>query len=144
MALLKPLGTLHSITVAAKHPRVEIEYCTQCRWLLRAAWMAQELLTTFAAELGEDARDPAADRDVEQPGSGSGTPRLIGVGGAGNVQRSNPTSRRGLFSPDHDDRRGMWRSKRHLESGIGGDTECRIARWIGGRKPDTPSTRGRA
>lgn len=27
--------------------RVEIEYCTQCRWLLRAAWMAQELLTTF-------------------------------------------------------------------------------------------------
>ncbi len=33
-------------------PRVEIEYCTQCRWLLRAAWMAQELLTTFEAELG--------------------------------------------------------------------------------------------
>ena len=33
-------------------PRVEIEYCTQCHWLLRAAWMAQELLTTFEAELG--------------------------------------------------------------------------------------------
>jgi selenoprotein W-related protein len=32
--------------------RVEIEYCTQCRWLLRAAWLAQELLTTFEAELG--------------------------------------------------------------------------------------------
>lgn len=31
---------------------IEIEYCTQCRWLLRAAWMAQELLTTFEAELG--------------------------------------------------------------------------------------------
>ena len=31
--------------------RVEIEYCTQCRWLMRAAWMAQELLTTFEAEL---------------------------------------------------------------------------------------------
>jgi len=29
--------------------RVEIEYCTQCRWLLRAAWMAQELLSTFDA-----------------------------------------------------------------------------------------------
>jgi selenoprotein W-related protein len=28
-------------------PLVEIEYCRQCRWLLRAAWMAQELLTTF-------------------------------------------------------------------------------------------------
>ena len=33
-------------------PRLEIEYCTQCRWLLRAAWMAQELLTTFEQELG--------------------------------------------------------------------------------------------
>lgn len=30
---------------------VEIEYCTQCRWLLRAAWMAQELLTTFESDL---------------------------------------------------------------------------------------------
>ncbi len=39
-------------------PRIEIEYCTQCRWLLRAAWMAQELLTTFQAELGEVALLP--------------------------------------------------------------------------------------
>ncbi len=31
--------------------QVEIEYCTQCRWLLRAAWMAQELLTTFEDDL---------------------------------------------------------------------------------------------
>ena len=41
-----------------RQPRIEIEYCTQCRWLLRAAWMAQELLTTFAAELGEVALLP--------------------------------------------------------------------------------------
>lgn len=34
-------------------PRLEIEYCTRCRWLLRAAWLAQELLTTFETELGE-------------------------------------------------------------------------------------------
>ncbi|QJD29364.1 SelT/SelW/SelH family protein [Methylococcus geothermalis] len=33
--------------------RVEILYCTQCRWLLRAAWMAQELLTTFDQEISE-------------------------------------------------------------------------------------------
>ena len=39
-------------------PRVQIEYCTQCRWLLRAAWMAQELLTTFESELGEVALVP--------------------------------------------------------------------------------------
>lgn len=33
--------------------RVEIHYCTRCRWLLRAAWTAQELLTTFEGEIGE-------------------------------------------------------------------------------------------
>jgi selenoprotein W-related protein len=41
-------------------PRLEIEYCTQCRWLLRAAWMAQELLTTFVDELGEVALIPGS------------------------------------------------------------------------------------
>ena len=41
-----------------RSPRVEIEYCTQCRWLLRAAWMAQELLTTFVEDLGEVALVP--------------------------------------------------------------------------------------
>jgi len=30
---------------------VDIHYCTGCRWLLRAAWMAQELLTTFEEEI---------------------------------------------------------------------------------------------
>jgi len=33
-------------------PKLTITYCTQCNWLLRAAWMAQELLSTFALELG--------------------------------------------------------------------------------------------
>ncbi|MBN8996514.1 MAG: SelT/SelW/SelH family protein [Rhizobiales bacterium] len=33
-------------------PRVEIEYCRLCRWMLRAAWMQQELLQTFEEELG--------------------------------------------------------------------------------------------
>lgn len=33
--------------------RITITYCTQCRWLLRAAWMAQELLTTFEKEIAE-------------------------------------------------------------------------------------------
>ena len=39
-------------------PRVAITYCTQCRWLLRAAWVAQELITTFQEELGEVALQP--------------------------------------------------------------------------------------
>lgn len=42
----------------AKSPRIEIEFCTQCRWLLRAGWTAQELLTTFDGELGEVALIP--------------------------------------------------------------------------------------
>jgi selenoprotein W-related protein len=33
-------------------PNVAIIYCRLCGWLLRASWMAQELLTTFAEELG--------------------------------------------------------------------------------------------
>ena len=33
-------------------PTVEIEYCTRCRWLARAAWLAQELLSSFEEELG--------------------------------------------------------------------------------------------
>ena len=39
-------------------PRVEITYCTRCKFLLRAAWLAQELLTTFETELGEVALRP--------------------------------------------------------------------------------------
>jgi len=35
---------MHSITIF---------YCTQCRWMLRAAWMAQELLSTFDGEIAE-------------------------------------------------------------------------------------------
>ena len=46
-------------------PRIEIEYCTQCRWLLRAAWMAQELLTTFEKEVGEVALVPGTDAVFE-------------------------------------------------------------------------------
>ncbi|MEQ1942339.1 SelT/SelW/SelH family protein [Mesorhizobium sp. VNQ89] len=34
-------------------PVVRITYCTQCQWLLRAGWMAQELLSTFDADLRE-------------------------------------------------------------------------------------------
>ena len=44
----------------AKQPRVEITFCTQCRWLLRAAWVAQELITTFPDELGETALVPGS------------------------------------------------------------------------------------
>lgn len=39
-------------------PRIEIHYCRQCQWLLRAAWYTQELLSTFSEEVGEVALIP--------------------------------------------------------------------------------------
>src|SRR6476646_208156 len=42
----------------ASGPRIAIHYCTQCHWLLRAAWMAQELLSTFGTDLGEVSLQP--------------------------------------------------------------------------------------
>jgi selenoprotein W-related protein len=41
-------------------PRIEIEYCTKCKFQLRAAWLAQELLATFEQELGEVALVPGS------------------------------------------------------------------------------------
>ncbi len=39
-------------------PRITIVYCTQCNWMLRAAWMAQELLQTFGQDIAEVALIP--------------------------------------------------------------------------------------
>lgn len=33
-------------------PIVTIEYCPKCGWLLRSAYIAQELLTTFSEDVG--------------------------------------------------------------------------------------------
>ena len=48
---------------AEAKPRIAITYCTQCQWLLRSAWMAQELLSTFRDELGEVALVPGRGGD---------------------------------------------------------------------------------
>lgn len=39
-------------------PAITIAYCTQCNWLLRSGWMAQELLSTFGQDLGSVALVP--------------------------------------------------------------------------------------
>ncbi len=41
--------------------RIEITYCRRCKFMLRAAWMAQELLSSFEDDLSEV---------VIKPGSG--------------------------------------------------------------------------
>ncbi|WP_286036977.1 SelT/SelW/SelH family protein [Microbulbifer variabilis] len=37
---------------------ITIHYCVQCNWMLRATWMAQELLHTFADDLQQVALQP--------------------------------------------------------------------------------------
>ncbi|AMB85370.1 selenoprotein [Pseudomonas agarici] len=44
--------------MSAGKPEIVITYCTQCQWLLRAAWLAQELLSTFARDLGKVSLQP--------------------------------------------------------------------------------------
>ena len=40
-------------------PTITIEYCPKCHWLLRAAYMAQEFLSTFDEELKAVALQPS-------------------------------------------------------------------------------------
>jgi predicted Rdx family selenoprotein len=51
----------------APKPNVGITYCTGCRWLLRAAWLAQELLTTFDTEIASVTLIPS--RPVQKGGT---------------------------------------------------------------------------
>ena len=44
--------TFYSENIIMEKPQIEIEYCTKCRWLLRASWISQELLSTFSNEIG--------------------------------------------------------------------------------------------
>src|SRR5262249_44709498 len=49
---LIPAQPTHAEAAMPMSPVIEITYCRLCGWGLRAGWMAQELLTTFADELG--------------------------------------------------------------------------------------------
>ena len=40
-------------------PTITIEYCPKCNWLLRAAYMAQEILTTFVDDVKGVTLQPA-------------------------------------------------------------------------------------
>jgi len=41
----------HLLIFVYMKPTIAIEYCPKCGWMLRAAYMAQELLTTFNEDL---------------------------------------------------------------------------------------------
>ena len=40
-------------------PTITIEYCPKCGWMLRASYMAQEILTTFTEELNAVSLKPS-------------------------------------------------------------------------------------
>jgi selenoprotein W-related protein len=44
----------------AAGPVIEITFCRLCGWGLRAGWLAQELLTTFAEQVGSVMLTPDA------------------------------------------------------------------------------------
>lgn len=46
--------------MSVQAPRIEIEYCRQCGFALRAGWLAQELLRAFEDELAEVALVPGS------------------------------------------------------------------------------------
>lgn len=48
----------HQVDVPVALPRIAIQYCTQCKWMLRAAYFGQELLSTFGNSIGEIALIP--------------------------------------------------------------------------------------
>lgn len=46
--------------MSSPKPTIVITYCTQCNWLLRAGWMAQELLSSFATDVEQVALAPGS------------------------------------------------------------------------------------
>lgn len=60
-AILKTSSLLARSTTLDAKPVVSIEYCTGCKWLLRSAWLAQELLTTFEKDLDSVSLKPNSD-----------------------------------------------------------------------------------
>lgn len=47
-----------SLPMPNSKAEVVITYCTQCQWLLRAAWLAQELLSSFTDDLSRVSLEP--------------------------------------------------------------------------------------
>jgi predicted Rdx family selenoprotein len=72
---------------------IEITYCRLCGWGLRAGWMAQELLTTFAEELGSVTLTPDGTKYILSAVvttasiSGAGTRTIAPIGGVASPRR---------------------------------------------------------
>ena len=58
-------------------PRIAITYCSMCNWMLRSAWLGQELLSTFGQDLGEVALIPRTGGIFQMLNHGISTPALF-------------------------------------------------------------------
>jgi len=48
----------------AEENKVTIEYCAKCKFMMRSAWIAQELLQTFDGDLDEAALRPSLEPGI--------------------------------------------------------------------------------
>lgn len=48
------------MTASLPAAEIRIRYCRQCNWLLRAGWMAQELLSSFGDDLQRVSLEPGS------------------------------------------------------------------------------------
>jgi selenoprotein W-related protein len=44
-----------------KSIEITVEYCPKCNWMMRAAWIAQEILYTFEAEIEKVSLKPSSE-----------------------------------------------------------------------------------
>ncbi|KAG6238149.1 hypothetical protein E4U25_001986 [Claviceps purpurea] len=113
-----------------RFPRVTIRFCTQCRWMLRAAYYAQELLSTFSTSLGQVSLQPStggiftitiqtSSSSPDLPGTDTGT-------GIGDIQVLWDRKRDGGFPEVKDLKRRVrdvvepGRNLGHVDRGVSG------------------------
>ena len=65
--------TLYSENIVMEKPVIEIEYCIKCKWLARASWISQELLSTFSNDIGGITLIPSSVAGIFEIRSGQNT-----------------------------------------------------------------------
>ncbi|KAG6131536.1 hypothetical protein E4U28_006890 [Claviceps purpurea] len=120
-----------------RFPRVTIRFCTQCRWMLRAAYYAQELLSTFSTSLGQVSLQPSTGGiftiTIQTSSSSSSSPDLPGTDtgtdastGTGDIQVLWDRKRDGGFPEVKDLKRRVrdvvepGRNLGHVDRGVSG------------------------
>ncbi|KAG6204399.1 hypothetical protein E4U35_003437 [Claviceps purpurea] len=118
-----------------RFPRVTIRFCTQCRWMLRAAYYAQELLSTFSTSLGQVSLQPSTGGiftitiQTSSSTSSSSSPDLPGTDastGTGDIQVLWDRKRDGGFPEVKDLKRRVrdvvepGRNLGHVDRGVSG------------------------